>query len=375
MDEIDRRSRKSYNTFGNPIKLPSKILAVAPDPVQHDAAVYVAESASTVKRVALELGKVTNTYRGPLAPLTSICFGPEATIYAGCWDKSIWIWPIEQAVSSGENFKAHVDFVKCLVSVQLGQRNLIISGGAEGDIVIWDSPHTRLHIIRGQSRAIQDLVVDPLSDPAHPVIFVATSEREILHFTLSSHEPLNLKGLALSDPIIAHETSVYKLFFDSDGDLWTASADKTAKHLVREDGWKADTTLEHPDFVRDVVVHERGGWVITACRDEEVRVWNSATGKLHHTFSGHFEEVTGLCLVGDLVVSVSIDATVRQWSLKPADLAAAREQAANPKAVEDAKVLKANPNASLTEDEERMLRELMENEERELQDLMAEDLQ
>jgi WD40 repeat protein len=168
---------------------------------------------------------------------------------------------------------------------------------------------------------------------------------------------------------------VYKLIFDSDGDLWTASADKTAKHLVREDGWKADTTLEHPDFVRDIVVHERGGWVVTACRDEEVRVWNRSTGDLYHTFSGHFEEVTGLCLIGDLVVSVSIDATVRQWSLKPADLVIAREEAIKPEATQEAEMVKANPEAALTEDEERELKELMENEERELQELMAEDLQ
>jgi WD40 repeat protein len=374
LDEINRKSRKSSNTFGNPIKLPSKILAIAPDPSNHGA-IYVAESASTIKRVALELAKVTNTYKGPAAPVTCICFGPEASIYAGCWDKSIWRWPIEQATGSGENLKAHVDFVKCLLSVRLGQRSLIISGGAEGDVIIWDPPSTKLHTIRGQSRAIQDLVVDPLSDPANPVIFVATSEREILHFTLSSAEPPNLQGLTLSEPIVAHETSVYRLFFDSDGDLWTASADKTAKHLVREDGWKADTTLEHPDFVRDIVVHERGGWVVTACRDEEIRVWNSSTGDLHHTFSGHFEEVTGLCLIEDLVVSVSIDATVRQWSLKPADLTAAREEAANPKAIEDVEEVKANPEALLTEEEEQELKELMENEERELQELMANDLQ
>jgi WD40 repeat protein len=43
---------------------------------------------------------------------------------------------------------------------------------------------------------------------------------------------------------------------------------------VRADGWKANLSLEHPDFVRDVVVYEAGGWVVTACRDEEVRVWN-----------------------------------------------------------------------------------------------------
>jgi hypothetical protein len=56
--------------------------------------------------------------------------------------------------------------------------------------------------------------------------------------------------------------------------MWTASADKTAKCLVRADGWKANLSLDHPDFVRDILVDEAGGWVVTACRDEEVRVWN-----------------------------------------------------------------------------------------------------
>ena len=77
-------------------------------------------------------------------------------------------------------------------------------------------------------------------------------------------------------PVIEHETSVYRLLFDADDDLWTASADGTVKCLVRERGWKAETTLTHPDFVRDVVVDERGGWIVTVCRDEEVRVWNRA---------------------------------------------------------------------------------------------------
>jgi hypothetical protein len=69
---------------------------------------------------------------------------------------------------------------------------------------------------------------------------------------------------------------VYRLFFDEDGDLWTASADKFAKCLTRDSGWKPNLALEHPDFVRDVVVYDQGGWVVTACRDEEIRVWNKA---------------------------------------------------------------------------------------------------
>jgi hypothetical protein len=77
---------------------------------------------------------------------------------------------------------------------------------------------------------------------------------------------------------------------------------------------------------------------------------------LHHTFSGHYEEVTGLLLIGSLLISVSIDATVRQWSLKPADLKTAVEEARKKPAPEESQ---PKPESMLTEEEERELAELM----------------
>lgn len=127
--------------------------------------------------------------------------------------------------------------------------------------------------------AIQDLAIDPLIEDeksTQVTLFSAGSDREIRRFNI----PSTADAESDSEPIIAHETSVYKLFFDADGDLWTASADKTVKCLVRENSWKPDSELVHPDFVRDVVVHERAGWVVSACRDEDVRVWNRAVSAI-----------------------------------------------------------------------------------------------
>ena len=52
----ERKLAKSRNKHGNPIKLPSKILAVRSDPANRDA-VLVAEAAGDVRRVTLEVGK------------------------------------------------------------------------------------------------------------------------------------------------------------------------------------------------------------------------------------------------------------------------------------------------------------------------------
>jgi WD40 repeat protein len=139
--------------------------------------------------------------------------------------------------------------------------------------------------------------------------------------------------------------------------LWTASSDKTAKCLSRDRNWAVDTELSHPDFVRDVVVDEEDGLIVTACRDEGVRVWEKGSGKLVHNFDGHFDEVTALVLLhgtaGKKVVSVSIDGTIRTWGLSPAAIKKAKEDAGK-----ELSHQKEKPDITLTEEEERELAEL-----------------
>ncbi len=56
-EDIQRRAIKSKNTSGDPIRLASKLLAVIADPAE-SGQIYVAESAGTVRRVVLEVGKL-----------------------------------------------------------------------------------------------------------------------------------------------------------------------------------------------------------------------------------------------------------------------------------------------------------------------------
>jgi WD40 repeat protein len=268
-------------------------------------------------------------------------------------------------------FPAHTDFVKCVAIVYTADKQpLVVSGGADGDVRFWTPQGQALATLKPNARAIECIVMDPFSEADKPAVMFSTSQREIFSVTLPHLSQVNSKGLQLSVPIIAHETSVYKLHFDSDGDLWTASADKSSKRLVRENGWASDTVLPHPDFVRDVVTHDRYGLVLTACRDEEVRVWDRGSGTLRHVFSGHFEEVTGLALLGDLLISVSIDATLRRWSLAPQDLRRAIDEAKNPDLLKQAPE-PASDLGMLTAEEEAELRAMMEDEEADTMEKMA----
>lgn len=67
--------------------------------------------------------------------------------------------------------------------------------------------------------------------------------------------------------------------------------------------------------------------------------------------------MTGLALLDSTVVSVGIDGTIRQWSLRPDDLQKAVDLAKKAPIEED-----KNDDTMLTEEEERELAELMGDE-------------
>ena len=225
--------------------------------------------------------------------------------------------------------------------------------------------------------AVQDLTLDPEASTSKEVTLVSSSsDPHIRRWRISLESATQIVEINdASDSgrappsratILEHETSVYKVLFtggDHLYDLWTASADGTAKSLSRAKNWSTEETYEHGDYVRTVAVTSE--WVVTAGRDEDVKVWDKATGKLWHVYEGHYEEVTGLVVLeGEkTVVSVSIDGTVRTWGLTREELAKAikeKEDKANGVVKEE----KVQPRKSLlTAEEEAELAELMNSDE------------
>ena len=355
---------------------------------------YVAESAGSARRVVLDVGEIifhsgpsprimltcclrktaqsSHIYRGPTAPLTSLALSTASVddlVFAGSWDKSIWSWNRTTRASRRRYF-GHTDFVNALLCLRINHADVLISGSADTSIVLWNvETAEKLHIFRGHTRGILDLAVDPTTissplaerDRTSIALFSAGSDREIRRWRISDDLPAT--GETETDKsILQHETSVYSLQFDADDDLWSASADGSVKCLSRERGWQADTTLVHGDYVRAVAVDERGGWVVSAGRDEDVKIWDRTSGKLYHIFPGHFEEITGIVLIQQTVVTVSIDATIRRWSLRAEDLGKAVREAEDAKigVGKEEKIMQRK--GMITDDEERELVELMGSE-------------
>ncbi|KAK7978321.1 hypothetical protein PG996_004364 [Apiospora saccharicola] len=376
----ERREAKAGNKNGSPIALKSKILGAIADP-NNPSSILVAESSGSVRRVNIETGDTKQAYRGPSAPVTCVAVGGSGnqTIFAGSWDKDIWSWNVPTK-TVGRKYSGHSDFVKAILCTKLGGKDILISGGADKKIMVWDvETGSRLHVIQDQvvsMMAIQDLTLDPESSTADELVLAsASSDPHIRRWRIRLDSVEQIVEDAPETPgttrptILEHETTVYKLAFDihnDDIDLWTASGDGSAKCLSRAKGFTTDDTINHGDHVRAVAFTEQ--WLVTAGRDEDVKVWDRATGKLYCALEGHYDEVTDLVTLansagaGARLVSVSIDGTVRVWSLDKTALDKfIQEQQDKADGVEEPIAEKA-PEGLMTAEEEDELAALMDEE-------------
>lgn len=237
--------------------------------------------------------------------------------------------------------------------------------------MIWDGQTgSRLHVLKTEGRGILSLALDPIASDTvgyqaaatSITFFSGSSDRVIQPWTLHAEDGWKNDSVNPQTPIIRHETGIEALVFDDDGDLWTASFDKTAKCLNRERDWACDTELVHPDYVRAICIDEEGGYVATACRDEEVRLWDKSSGELVHIFSGHYDEVVALVFLDRLrlIVSASIDGTVRTWSTHPQDIEKAKLEVLEANDPDRGEIVETlNAGAILSVEEEKELEDLM----------------
>ncbi|KAI0534425.1 WD40-repeat-containing domain protein [Xylaria digitata] len=373
--QIERRAAKASNKNGDPVVLKSKLLAAVPDP-SAPGSLLIAESTGSVRRVDVDSGEAKQAFRGPSAPVTCVAVGGPGnlTVFAGSWDKDIWSWNLETR-APGRKYSGHTDFVKTIICAKIGSKDYLISGGADKKIMVWDiETGSRIHVIQDQTvsmMALQHLLIDPLESTPEAVVLVsASSDPHIRRWRITADAVEQIKEVSPSEPnsvrhgILEHDTTVYKLFFDTEGeevDLWTSSGDGTAKCLSRQKGFATEDTVKHGNHVRAVAVTDQ--WIITAGRDEDVKVWDRTSGKLYCTLEGHYDEVTDLVILaqGDLVASVSIDGTVRKWPLHKNELDRInkeRDEKANGVQKEES----AEPAESLmTAEEEAELAALMED--------------
>ncbi|KAJ9079053.1 hypothetical protein DSO57_1039522 [Entomophthora muscae] len=309
-------------------------------PLKHSPEVaFLALANATVREVNLKTRKTIGVYCGHTAPVTSVTsqiFENEVFVASGSWDKSVRLWNSKR--EAVRIFSEHTDFVKSLALGSIGNELILYSGSSDRDIRKWSKgSDSSINTLKGHRGPVEDLKFS--IDQQH--LFSCSGDLTIRKWCVHTDTVLLI--------IDNHLTTIYRLLITED-DVWSASADKTARRFDSSTG-REDVKLEHPKQVRSLCITPDLRYLITGCSDENVRVFDLQTDTLKGEFFGHWDNVTAVHFQpsSSIICSASLDATIRYWNLSDAG-----KQPTVAKKPE-----KKDPLAALDEDELAELAELM----------------
>ncbi|KAG0055798.1 hypothetical protein BGZ83_007378 [Gryganskiella cystojenkinii] len=310
------------------------------------ATMFLAESGHVARKINLETGKTMRIFHGHTGPVTRVAVyytqSGEERLVTGSWDKTIKIWDTNTKECLA-TLRGHTDFVKAIVVRTLFvnqpdaqgketqvRHHELFSASYDGTILHWDLEKFEPFQggaggpWKGHVRGINDLCLTIEDDSERKAdaegedhgkeyLYSAGSDGTIRKWDITRGQG---RGGHCAHVFNHHATTVYRVIVEA-VEIWSASADKTAQRLDLETK-KVDTTLLHPDFVKSIAL--AGPYVVTGGRQETIRVWSVATGKLIKEITGHFDEVSSMVAIGTTLFTGSLDNTVRRWSLREQDL-------------------------------------------------------
>ena len=305
----------------------------------------------TVRLWDVETGECNRISAGMDASVD--CLAPPAEtlggyLYSGTSSGSIVVHLVEphSATDGVREHKGHRDSV-WTVTLQEGSRT-IVSGGADGQICLWDAERLdRIVAIPAHRSWVTSVAsVDGLlySGSADGSVCVWKLPSLCLMKRFVDHGSwincIAAKGSALitglSDGSVifrdlrfseggvhrnikAHEASVWTVGLCADAALAASgSADRTIRLLDLKSGVEIGVLRGHSCGVTSVALSSDGHLAVSASLDHTLRVWDVESRTTLRTLVGHAQRVWMVALKpdGSTAVSASADGTLRVWDLR-----------------------------------------------------------
>jgi WD40 repeat protein len=249
-------------------------------------------------------------------------------IVSGGWDGTVRVWDAETgepAVKIGV-LTGHSNYVTSVAVGRLCGREVIVSGSWDGTVRVWDvetgMPAVKIGVLTGHSNYVTSVAVGWLR--GREVIVSGSNDKTVRVWDVETGKPVEKIGVLTGHSNYVTSVAVGRLcgreVIVSGSEtvrVWDA---ETGKH-----GENIDGLTGHSDYVASVAVGQLCGQdvVISGHTSGKVRVWDAETGKAVEKFgmlTGHSGEVTSVA-VGrlrgrDVIVSGSNDNTVRVWDME-----------------------------------------------------------
>ncbi len=266
----------------------------------------------------------------PLEGLRSVVYaaaigqaGGHDVVISGSYDGSVRIWDAVTGKPTGQPMAGHDGSVLALAMGQAGDRDIIVSGSDDCTVRVWDA-------VTGKPVGVplidDKATAKPEAEAVEAVAVGRAGDRDII-ISGSADGTVRIWDAVtgdLADTLAAHLVTVNALAIGRAGDrdvIVSGSDDSTVRIWDAAFADPAETALAgHDDAVTAVAIGRAGDRdvIVSGSDDSTVRVWAAISGDMTGlSLAGHDDGVSAMAIgqAGDrdVIVSGSYSGTVRIW--------------------------------------------------------------
>ncbi len=242
-------------------------------------------------------------------------------VLSGSADRTVRLFDTATG-SLRKTFEGHAGQIDCVAMTKDGR--IGISGSQDATVRTWDlETGSCLGVLEGHASFVRSLAIAP--DDSR--VISGSSDKTIRQWSLEQRAaavPTPARTTELAGPVAVLSISANGIRAVSGSrtsrlsvwDVTRGSIVGTLEGHADQPGRRSrDTRMS--DIVTAVRVTEDGYAAVTASRDSTLRIWDVASGRAVHTFTGHSDAVLKLAVSpsGRHAASLGRDRTVRVWDL------------------------------------------------------------
>ena len=255
----------------------------------------------TVRVWATDSGQLLHVLMGHTDALWSVAIDPNGERIASTSDdNTVRMWNAKTGQHLN-TIEPQTDVPKAAVFSPTGATLAIMR--ADGTIRLWDID---AHQERAVMRAPTDLSNALAFSPDGRTLATGANDGTILLWDVAANQ--------VRQTLAGHVGWVNDVAFSADGRfLASAGNDQTARIWDTQTG-ETCHILAHASWVWDLAFSANGSRLVTSCNNL-VAVWNTRTGELQNTLSGHSGYATSLTFSDDgrMLVAGIADKTIHRW--------------------------------------------------------------
>ncbi|MGB3293627.1 MAG: pentapeptide repeat-containing protein [Phormidesmis sp.] len=239
----------------------------------------------------------------------------DSLVISGGKDGLIEIWD-RQTGETIRTLTGHTDTIRSLSVSKSGQ--WLVSGSGDG-IKVWQ-PQTGelIHSLPLRKNGGPMFMQSPIWSVA-----ISPDEKTFVSSAYDGHIIVWNLAEGKQNYILHIDSTVWSVAIAPDGQSFvTGSSDGTIRQWDLSSGELLQTFSGHSDAVRAVAISPDGETLASGSWDSSIKIWNLATGNLRTTLNGHEGRVVSIAISsdGNTLASGGTDNTLKLWNLTSGQL-------------------------------------------------------